>query len=281
MSAAVPMVELVEDHEHRGEVRPVRVLQDDCPEIVMAWATPGMPPSAWSAEPWVSLLVDPVAAGDPVHLGHDRLASAPATPRRAAARRREIAFVLRRDEPGRDRGEPLYVRNSSPPYTTSTMTLSRSSHARPGVAAGSAVEARLNSLKNQPEASSAASVSGSVCSAFGLSQPHRAGLRVSELNAEKSVETAMVRANWRKNWPVMPVMKAHGTNTAHEHQRDGDDRPGHLVHRLDGRLARRQPVLDVMLDGLDHDDGVVHDDADGQHQPEQRQVVQAEAERRP
>ena len=35
------------------------------------------------------------------------------------------------------------------------------------------------------------------------------------------------------------------------------------------------PVLDPVLDGLDDDDGVVHDDADGQHQPEQRQVVQA------
>ncbi len=24
----------------------------------------------------------------------------------------------------------------------------------------------------------------------------------------------MVSANWRKNWPVMPVMNAHGMNTA-------------------------------------------------------------------
>ncbi len=42
----------------------------------------------------------------------------------------------------------------------------------------------------------------------------RAGLKVSELNAEITVETAMVRANWRKNCPVMPLMNAHGTNTA-------------------------------------------------------------------
>jgi len=34
------------------------------------------------------------------------------------------------------------------------------------------------------------------------------------------------------------------------------------------------------LDVLQHDDGVVHDDADGQHQAEQRQVVQREAEDR-
>ena len=28
------------------------------------------------------------------------------------------------------------------------------------------------------------------------------------------VETAIVRANWRKNWPTIPVMKAQGTKTA-------------------------------------------------------------------
>ena len=42
----------------------------------------------------------------------------------------------------------------------------------------------------------------------------RAGLSVSELKAEITVETAMVTANWRKNWPVMPPRKAQGTNTA-------------------------------------------------------------------
>ena len=52
----------------------------------------------------------------------------------------------------------------------------------------------------------------------------RAGLSVSELNAEMSVETAIVSANCRKNWPVMPLMNAHGTNTALQHQADGDDR---------------------------------------------------------
>src|SRR5207249_1725955 len=41
-----------------------------------------------------------------------------------------------------------------------------------------------------------------------------AGLNVNELNAEITVETAMVNANWRKNCPVMPAMKAHGTKTA-------------------------------------------------------------------
>ena len=102
----------------------------------------------------------------------------------------------------------------------------------------------------------------------------RAGLSVSELNAEMTVETAMVTANWRKNWPVMPLMNAHGTNTAHSTRATAIDRPGHLVHRLARGLARRQPVLEPALDVLDDDDGVVDDDADGQHQAEQRQVVQ-------
>ena len=41
-----------------------------------------------------------------------------------------------------------------------------------------------------------------------------AGLKVSELKAEMTVETAIVTANWRKNCPVIPLMNAHGTNTA-------------------------------------------------------------------
>src|SRR5438552_939157 len=40
------------------------------------------------------------------------------------------------------------------------------------------------------------------------------GPNVSELNAEMTVETAIVSANCLKNWPVMPVMNAHGMNTA-------------------------------------------------------------------
>ena len=97
------------------------------------------------------------------------------------------------------------------------------------------------------------------------------------MNAEITVETAIVRANWRKNWPVMPVMNAQGTNTALSTRPMAITGPETSLHRLDRRLARRQAVLDVMLDRLDDDDRVVDDDADRQHQAEQRQVVEAEA----
>ena len=65
-----------------------------------------------------------------------------------------------------------------------------------------------------------------------------------------------------------------------EHQRDGDDRPRHFLHRPPRRLERRLPQLDVPLHVLHHHDRVVDDDADGQHQAEERQRVQREAERR-
>ena len=52
----------------------------------------------------------------------------------------------------------------------------------------------------------------------------------------------------------------------------------HLLQRLDGRILRREPLLDVMLDRLDDDDGVIHDESNGQHETEERKGVQGKAE---
>ncbi len=55
---------------------------------------------------------------------------------------------------------------------------------------------RLNSRKNQPSAKSNACVSQSCLASCGLSSSaDSAGLSVSELNAESSVENAIVSAN--------------------------------------------------------------------------------------
>lgn len=37
-------------------------------------------------------------------------------------------------------------------------------------------------------------------------------------------------------------------------------------------------MLDVVFDGFDDDDGVVNDEADGEHEAEQRQRIDREAE---
>ncbi len=63
-----------------------------------------------------------------------------------------------------------------------------------------------------------------------------------------------------------------------QHQRRGNDRPRHFSHGLVRRLDRFKPQLDVTLDVLDHHNRVVHHDADGQYQAEQRQRVQRETE---
>ena len=64
-----------------------------------------------------------------------------------------------------------------------------------------------------------------------------------------------------------------------QHQGDGDERHPHLVHGDARGLERAQALLQLALDVLHHDDGVVDDDADRQHQAEQRQHVEREAER--
>ncbi len=63
-----------------------------------------------------------------------------------------------------------------------------------------------------------------------------------------------------------------------QHQRHGQHRAGHFLHRLDRRGARVHPLLDVVLHGLDDDNGVIDDNSDRQNQAEQRQVVEAEAD---
>ena len=100
------------------------------------------------------------------------------------------------------------------------------------------------------------------------------------MNAEITVDVAIVSANWRKNWPMIPVMNAQGTNTA------VSTRPMAITGPETSSMARivasrgDMPVLDVVLDRLDDHDRVVDHDPDRQHQAEERQVVEAEADGR-
>ena len=42
-----------------------------------------------------------------------------------------------------------------------------------------------------------------------------------------------------------------------EDERDRDHRPADFFHGFERSLARRQPMLDVVLDGFDHDNRVI------------------------
>ena len=93
------------------------------------------------------------------------------------------------------------------------------------------------------------------------------------------VAEAIVTANWRKNWPEMPGMKAAGMNTAESTSAIAISAPptSSMVRCAASFGTHAEPQ--IALDILDDDDRVVDDDADRQHQPEQRQIVQREAER--
>jgi hypothetical protein len=62
-----------------------------------------------------------------------------------------------------------------------------------------------------------------------------------------------------------------------ERECDGDQRAADLVHGPPRGLRRRITKAQVALDILDDDDGVIDHDTDGEHQSEQRQVVEREA----
>jgi hypothetical protein len=78
----------------------------------------------------------------------------------------------------------------------------------------------------------------------------------------------------------MPVMKAAGTNTAHSTRAMAIKAEPTSSMLLRAASRGERPVRDVALDILHHHDGVVHDDADGKHEPEERQIVEREAEHR-
>ena len=111
------------------------------------------------------------------------------------------------------------------------------------------------------------------------STAQRAGLRVSETKQEIKVEAAIVTANWRKNCPVMPDRKADGTNTAHSVSAIEISAPPTSSMVTCAASAGRHAALEIALDILHHDDGVVDDDADREHEAEQRQIVQRNSER--
>ena len=93
---------------------------------------------------------------------------------------------------------------------------------------------------------------------------HRAGEREGELAEERAGQ---------------PAGEAERREHGGERQRHGDHRAGDLLHADDRGVERRQALLDVAVDVLDHDDGVVDDEADGQHHGEEREEVERVAER--
>ena len=92
----------------------------------------------------------------------------------------------------------------------------------------------------------------------------RAGERERELGEQRAGE---------------PALEADRHVHRDQHDRHRDDRPAQLARRAQRGLERRLAfLLHVPVDVLDDDDGVVDDEADRQHQREQRQQIDRVAE---
>ena len=68
----------------------------------------------------------------------------------------------------------------------------------------------------------------------------------------------------------------------HRCQNNGDrhDGPGNFFHRFESRLSGRESFFDVMFDRLHDHDRIVHDQADGQHKPKERERVDGKTQQR-
>ena len=98
---------------------------------------------------------------------------------------------------------------------------------------------------------------------------HCVGFSVTALMALMKAVAAIVSANWRNSWPVMPGRKAVGRNT--DISTSVMPMTGPITSSIALIVAswRRHAALDVVRHVLDDHDRVVDDDADRQHEAEQ------------
>ena len=102
-------------------------------------------------------------------------------------------------------------------------------------------------------------------------QRHRDDARDDHRSRQREGELAKQRAG-------EPAEEADGRIDGGQRDGHGGHRPQDLAGADHRRLHGRAPGLDVAVDVLHHDDGVVDHQPDGEHHGQQRQQVEAEAE---
>ena len=106
---------------------------------------------------------------------------------------------------------------------------------------------------------------------------HITGVRVSETKADMTTATVTVTANSRNSTPDHAAHKQQRDEHGDQREGDRDDGEADLAGALQRRLERLLALLDVAHDVLDHDDGIVDHEADGDGEGHQREVVDAVA----
>ena len=113
-----------------------------------------------------------------------------------------------------------------------------------------------------------------VLSPARRSAAHIIGVSVSETTAETTTAMVSVSANSRNMRPTMPGHEQQRDEDRDQRQRQRDDREADLARALEAASHRALALLDVADDVLDHDDGVVDDEAGADRQRHQREVVE-------
>ena len=85
-------------------------------------------------------------------------------------------------------------------------------------------------------------------------------------------------AEFAKQPPDDPAHEQQRNEDGDERQADGDDGEADLARTLDGGFLRRQPVLDMAMDVLEHHDRIVDHEADGDGKGHQGEIVEAVAQ---
>ncbi len=110
---------------------------------------------------------------------------------------------------------------------------------------------------------------------------HCVGFNVMAFTALMMAVTAMTRANWRYICPVMPGMNAGGRKTDMSTRVMPMIGTEQFAHGINARLLGGLPAFDMLGGAFHHDDGVIHDNANGQHDGKESEQIDAEPEQRP
>jgi hypothetical protein len=111
---------------------------------------------------------------------------------------------------------------------------------------------------------------------------HIIGVSVSETSAENSTAAASEMPNSPNSRPMLPWMKEIGHEHGDEHERRRDHaKPISRAPSMEAMSGCSRKASTAPVDVLEHDDRVVHDEPDREHEPEQREHVDRVAHERP
>ena len=132
-------------------------------------------------------------------------------------------------------------------------------------------------VAEKPRSNARANAPGCSSSCGLRSQADIIAVSVSDKSAETPMAIASVTANSRKRRPMSPPMNRSGIKTATSETVSETMVKPICRAPFERRFERLFAGLDVARDVLDHDDGVVDDEAGRDGERHQRQVVQREA----